>query len=1787
MSLMKRVCTQTIKVEFPKNVYTNSGDYTIHIPKLGDMITRIRITGNFGNNTIGESIIKETSFIVNSNIIETLKGEFIKLDNEMTTEIEKLSTLNTLVNGNFIIIDIPFYIVKKGFFIVSEPDLRISFDSTNTQLVDGYLLVDYALIENSPADTFFQRTRQVEDISVISYGCKSVKINTTFSNPVYQIYITVQNLRTGLYEEIIDTVSLYSGSTFERFSLPGKYLRYAEPLKRYKSIPSDPIYLYSFALDPKNIYEASGHMNFSRINFQRFDINFNTIIDPIKITIWAQSHNFCYFNYSNCSTVFHTQSYVSDYLENTLTSLPYQDLSIYTNFTNSEYSINAKSPNIIVSNVSLSNNITTDDVFINNMLLTSPGYQDVLANFYMKKVNPVFIQTDSHYNWPFIISILIDPQTSESLLLFTNATIYFQTYGALLLTNESNVFSADMIYDYNGDIITFYIKNDTNDLNVLKVDRNTKMINTLYTVNNPTSNTFNGIYGGCSAALFSDNFQNIFLTYFNRSTTSYILCDVLTGQNIASVNASFPYNNIVVNQFCNSSNNVIFNDLSFQNSLLVNFSNGSEIISNGYTTDTLVYYDGTNSLVGVNVNSMYLNGSNVLPVTTSDIVVSTNFNYFIGVCFTLDSFQNMWYFDGASGIYKFSLINSDFDNLNLLQLYYYTGSKSINASNYVDYIHFEPHYSVYIYQIYEDPSSHYINIVGVCNDDGNGVTVTDTDQNTIKIDIHQTFWITFDINGKFVFSPTIFNDLVKYKPKSSIIDFSANVFTNSLPPVVFPPVQLTSNIQTITNKVSGNGTYIISAINNPINAFKNFNGLPGYQTDYYDYITIGILGYQNYISNVFISDNQNNGALYLVRGSMDNSNWTDILVNVPSINNIITFPSVQTYTYYQILNSSFTNIKWIIYRISLLGNQQQIGNVLYSSYSEIVNTPNVNLTLNWTYSIYEPYDVLNIYYTQTPPNNWNLLTSTTCGLLTTTLDVTSLVSNIPYSFSFVVPQTLTKAGYNTSNLIYNSDIYISSAYVPITSISAGFSNINVNWNYFGYSSSIPLQIWYNSGAVWTLATTTTCGASPALISSLVPGKYNIALSVTQTDGGSNGPYNTSLSIFSTVNTAQILITSLYYYNSNITVNWYYIGYSPTDTFTISYYDTTWHDIPGVNISQLTYNIPTTNFIFGISYNIALSIPGGYNYDKSIYSTVNLPSITLTSSTSTTSSITVNWTQFGFTGSEYVTLNYYSHGSWFTVGQIYHVADGSGTIPDLTQSIISSSYPVAISVPQYYNQNYTSNTNIFLASVIYSSNTVTSTSATISWSYYVFAGNQSMQVLYKYTNSDSWTVAGTTTCGASPYTITGITETNPNINVTFNVSSSPYGSFNTSNTSYVSIQMANVTITSLQKSSPYDTIIVNWSYYAFTSSQALQVWYQFGSTWTLATTTTCGASTYTITGLTPGNTYNVALVIAGSYNTSKAIYQTIILSNTSLYTFSTFTFTNAGATGPYGPTSLSSYGTTYPGYNTAYALTIFNGIQYWTVPATGIYTVKVAGAGSFSAGTLNYINTGKGAVLISNINWTQGSIVAILVGQMGLSGGNSYGLANTVIGGSGGSFLANVTAIGSLTGQYPLIIAGGAGGPGYESSDSANTTINASIGNTGQNGGPYGAPSYQTGYGGTGPNAGTNPTLQAYAWADAGAGYSQNSPTGSAHAFINGGAGGTVVSGGDGTSAFGGFGGGGCGGNYGGVGGGGGGWGGGGSGGSDGQGAGGGGGGSYFDSNLTLTSGGSTNTGMGYITIIKN
>ncbi|HIN45930.1 MAG TPA: hypothetical protein EYM87_01455, partial [Candidatus Marinimicrobia bacterium] len=201
--------------------------------------------------------------------------------------------------------------------------------------------------------------------------------------------------------------------------------------------------------------------------------------------------------------------------------------------------------------------------------------------------------------------------------------------------------------------------------------------------------------------------------------------------------------------------------------------------------------------------------------------------------------------------------------------------------------------------------------------------------------------------------------------------------------------------------------------------------------------------------------------------------------------------------------------------------------------------------------------------------------------------------------------------------------------------------------------------------------------------------------------------------------------------------------------------------------------------------------------------------------------------------------------------------------------------------------------------------------------------------------------------------------------------------------------------------------------------------------------------------------------------------------------SPWNFNNAGATGRLGPTQ-AQVNTAYTGTTLEDKVMITTqGIQEWTVPATGAYRIEAWGAQG-GTGDGGSTSSGNGARIKGDFQVNQGDILNIVIGQKGSNGPSSQ-----AGGGGGGSFVYT----GSIGGSGLLIAAGGGGGAGEEGSSPAtggSTGTSGLSSGSGESGGNWGNPGSSAndghGAGGAGWNRSASHNCGGQHWSGGDCGY---------------------------------------------------------------------------------------------------
>lgn len=529
---MERFCTQTIKVPFSNRVFFNS-ETTVKLPKAGDAISRIRLVIEFpnGSNTYGEQIIREADLLSGQNTIEKLYGEFLYLENQFITRIEKRAFLSNLLCQNSpgtMYLDLPFYSVKRRFFALdTETYLRLIFTKGDGgSELQGHLLVDYMVTreEDVPKVPYFQRIRKLSRISVLTTqpATKQFTIDAYFPGQVYEIFFTVQNTATNEYIDVIENISMFIGET-ERFKMSGYHLRYLEPLKVYKQIANDvPVYMYSFRLNPDHDI-PSGQTNLT--DKQRFVLDFYDNEDAsYKVTIWTQAHDFFYKK--NASTHVKPVFTSDEILLTTSTNkktVDFQNLNLkvsYTFYVGTAAVIYAS--NVEIQSVTiLATNATTYTITQNeilftgldslkgdyyaNVLFSAKGFRDVTC--YLKFKSPMSM--NEYINGSTIG--FYDPFFSGSPKTVIDGDQRFNVYSGTTLNGTPSVLTSAIKNVYVDQYRNYLVSNATS---TVKFD--TTLSQKKYTVNTTD-------YVGKPWSYFGTDIvpvSNLFYTYVNNSLSN-------------------------------------------------------------------------------------------------------------------------------------------------------------------------------------------------------------------------------------------------------------------------------------------------------------------------------------------------------------------------------------------------------------------------------------------------------------------------------------------------------------------------------------------------------------------------------------------------------------------------------------------------------------------------------------------------------------------------------------------------------------------------------------------------------------------------------------------------------------------------------------------------------------------------------------------------------------------------------------------------------------------------------------------------------------------------------------------------------------------------------------------------------------------------------------------------------------------------------------------------------------------------------------------------------------------
>lgn len=270
-------------------------------------------------DSVANRMIDSAELYVGGQLIERITGEYIQIEEELTIPYENQSALNVLigkndatvgVNPRTYLANLPFYFYKKPELSLpmvalgrQDVEVHLTFrpltelQSTITQLpavYDATILADIAFISEEEMKFFKEKrldyviTQLQRSASVIPANSSEALYQTYFVNPVYELYFLVH---TGIfqYSNAVNQVQLFYNGQLA-LSDDSTVLQVIEPMYKHTSVPSSPVYIKSFALQPE-VGDPSTFVNMSRIRQQVYSVKFDPSVSQRNFIIYAKNYN--------------------------------------------------------------------------------------------------------------------------------------------------------------------------------------------------------------------------------------------------------------------------------------------------------------------------------------------------------------------------------------------------------------------------------------------------------------------------------------------------------------------------------------------------------------------------------------------------------------------------------------------------------------------------------------------------------------------------------------------------------------------------------------------------------------------------------------------------------------------------------------------------------------------------------------------------------------------------------------------------------------------------------------------------------------------------------------------------------------------------------------------------------------------------------------------------------------------------------------------------------------------------------------------------------------------------------------------------------------------------------------------------------------------------------------------------------------------------------------------------------------------------------------------------------
>ena len=305
--------SENIEIPFLQNNINFNEINTIKIPRNGDLIyktyIKLKIVGDDNNfiEDLGENIIKKFQIFSGGQLISSYDNDYMKIHNYINKKGDDYNLYKNLIqlDDGCLIIPLLFWFCKEPQSALPlialqyhEIEIKLEFESLENIYngkeeiqVSGSLMVDYIYLDTDERKRFAQQPHEylIEQVQVNEYPIKELKesYKINFNHPCKELFWITK--KDNKYVNNLTNVNIQLNGQDRIKQKDPIYYNKIQPYQ-FNRRSMKGLYSYSFSLNPKDNFQASGSCNFSRIDNSQIVCEHKQI-DNSNIKIYGINYN--------------------------------------------------------------------------------------------------------------------------------------------------------------------------------------------------------------------------------------------------------------------------------------------------------------------------------------------------------------------------------------------------------------------------------------------------------------------------------------------------------------------------------------------------------------------------------------------------------------------------------------------------------------------------------------------------------------------------------------------------------------------------------------------------------------------------------------------------------------------------------------------------------------------------------------------------------------------------------------------------------------------------------------------------------------------------------------------------------------------------------------------------------------------------------------------------------------------------------------------------------------------------------------------------------------------------------------------------------------------------------------------------------------------------------------------------------------------------------------------------------------------------------------------------------